>query len=197
MHRHFVMGPVLLVCLAGISAVTLALPAAPALPDASGPARPKAREWKDVHGQVIKRVAADGRTWLYTYDRQSRLIMVVEGKPGQNGHDGSTFLLDERVHQFEYKGGAKEVSEEIDCRGIHARFEAPRELDRLRGTTLENHHHIPPGNHRTSYEYDDRGNLVSIQTEPVQFTYDNGCTLGRRVNADGSSKSYSYDEVDR
>ncbi len=155
-----------------IACTTLALAM---VPDVSGPARPGPREWKDASGNVIKRVAADGRSWLYTYDEVGNLVVVVERESDKNGKVGSSSWLNERVHSFGYIGNSGKVSGEIDCRGIETRFDPPRELVQLRGTVLEDHSHRR--NHRTSavsrkFEYDDRGNLMAIRDEPGHYEYD-------------------------
>ena len=47
-----------------------------ALADASAPARPGARKWKDAQGHVIKRVASNGVMTLLTYDESGHVIRI-------------------------------------------------------------------------------------------------------------------------
>ena len=158
----------------GILAAFLAAGPLPlALPDSSGLLRYERREWKDEAGRVVKRVDANGRMVLLTWDEASRLVRMsgVAGRVPAGKPDGTVPAGGEAwVHCFLY--GEEGLAAEFDCRGERHEFTQPRAVDEKNGTALPGHAHSPAGSPtgiflrpRLRFEYDAPGRLTSAQKE--------------------------------
>lgn len=112
-------------------------------PDTSGLHWSSPREWKDDAGRVVKRVDAQGRMFLLSWDEAGQLVRiggfagkVKPGKPeGVMPQGGESW-----VHCFLY--GPQGLIGEIDCKGDRHEFSQPCRVDEKVGTALQDHRHL-------------------------------------------------------
>ena len=168
----------------------------------------------DKMWNLAKTVDAEGGVNLYTYDGDGRVISVTDANfntkeysRDANGNviresdeDGNYIKYEydalNRVKTIIYKDGTEEHIE-YDALGNEVKFidAAGNEWKSEYNLAGELTRRINPQGLETVYVYDNRGSLISEETEGLITKYecDRAGNLIKRINPDGTSEEYSYD----